>query len=79
MKLVFSIYGNLIASGDQAANDYANVPETVVVDSTNGVDELWRYSYDADTDAVVIRYPDMTDEQALAQLEIDAAAEANAE
>lgn len=79
MKLVFSIYGNLIGAGEQAATDYANVPETVVVDSTTGVDEMWRYSYDADAAEVVIRYPGMTDAEALAQLEIDAAAEANAE
>jgi len=78
MKLVFSIYGNIIGRGDQAASDYASDPNAVVFDAVEGVDELWRYSYDAETEALVVEYPDMTDEEALAQLEIDAAAE-NAE
>ena len=79
MKMVFSIYGNLIGRGDTAASDYASDENAVVVDSVDGVDEIWRYSYDADTSSLVIKYEGMTDEEALAQLEADAAAEASAE
>ena len=78
MKMVFSIYGNLIGTGDANASDYAKDENAVVLDSVDGVNELWRYSYDADTSSLVIKYEGMTDEEALAQLEADAAAEANA-
>ena len=79
MKLVFNNEGVLMATGADAASAYSADENCTVADSVSGVLEMWRYSYDADTSSVVVRYADMTDAEALAQLEIDAAAEADGE
>jgi hypothetical protein len=79
MKLVFNNEGVLVATGADAASAYSADEICTVADSVSGVLEMWRYSYDADTSSVVVRYADMTDAEALAQLEIDAAAEADGE
>ena len=78
MKLIFQDDGKLIASGAEAYASYQNDDGKFFGDSTSGINEMWRYSYDVENGAVVVAYPDMTDAEALAQLEIDAAAE-NAE
>jgi len=79
MKLIFQDDGKLIASGADAYASYQSDDDKFFGDSTSGVTEMWRYSYDVENGAVVVAYPTMTDAEALAQLEIDAAAEANAE
>lgn len=78
MKLAFNEEGKLVCTGD-AALDYEIDDSFTVTDSVDGVNEMWRYSYDVENSAIVVAYADMTDAEALAQLEIDAAAEQNAE
>lgn len=79
MKLIFGSAGNLIATGDDNAASYEGITGFRIADSVDGVSELWRYSYDIEGDALVVAYPGMTDEDAMAQLEADAAAEAAAQ
>lgn len=73
MKLAFNEDGKLVCTGD-AALDY-EVDGFTVTDSVDGVNEIWRYSYDVENSTVVVAYAGMTDAEALAQLETDAAAE----
>lgn len=78
MKLVFTQDGKLLGTGDDTYNVYQNDPDKHFADSLSGKNELWRYSYDVENDALVCAYPTLSDEDALAQLALDQAAE-NAE
>jgi len=73
MRLAFNIEGKLTATGD-AADAYTTDDEFVVVDHDSDF-QLWRYTYDRENGAVVVQYPLLSDEDALAQLETDARSE----
>ena len=76
MKLVFTEDGKLLGTGDECHNQYASDPHKHFADSLSGKNELWRYTYDVENDALVCAYPTLSDADALAQLVIDQAAAA---
>jgi hypothetical protein len=75
MKLVFNEDGVLLGTGDDCYNQYQSDPTKRFADSLSGKNELWRYTYDIENDALVCAYPTLSDEDALAQLLADQTAE----
>lgn len=79
MKLVFTQNGELLGTGDDCDNQYQSDTTKHFAESLSGKNELWRYTYDVENDALVCAYPTLSDEDALAQLATDQAAEENAD
>jgi len=69
MKIYFHIDGTIWGKGEETI-----LEEHIEVEMEEDVD-LWRYQYDIETQTASIKYPGMSTEEALVQLETDTLAE----
>jgi len=68
MNIYFHTDGQIWAKGNETI-----LEEHIMIEMVEDVD-LWRYEIDLDTNVGSIKYPEMNDEEALSQLEIDTVA-----
>lgn len=65
MKVYFYMDGSVWAKGEEKI-----LEEHIVVEMDEDV-QLWRYSYDVETETASIKYPKLNDADALVELEKD--------